>query len=217
MILVRVYYTKFTRKLPEDVWNKYLDLLPDFYKKKNQRFFRWQDQHAHLFGKLLLWKGLKQYDYEGMPLDNIEIDQFGRPSVNDVLDFNISHSEEYVFCAIGENIRLGIDVEKIKEIEFVPFKRVMSADHWNCIRSSLDPLKTFYRYWTAKESIVKADGRGLTIPLEQVQINGDKGCFDNRQWFIRELDIDDQYSVSLASDKQDLKIILEKINFDDRG
>jgi 4'-phosphopantetheinyl transferase len=60
---------------------------------------------------------------------------------------------------------------------------------------------TFYRYWTAKESLIKADGRGLQIPLVGLEIGGSMGGMqDGGRWDLRALDFFPGYACHIASE-----------------
>ena len=133
--------------------------------------------------------------------------------MNKKIDFNISHSGEYVICAIGKNVRIGIDVEEIKKTDLNNFKKVMTGEQWTAIHQSPEPFKTFFKYWTIKESVIKADSRGLSIPLLNIQIEGNIVNYDNQTWFLNEISVDSKYYVNLACDKNDINIQLIQIDF----
>jgi 4'-phosphopantetheinyl transferase len=126
MVHVYILYTKFTEHFTQSVFNSYLHLLPIDIQKKNLRFLRWQDKHSHLLGKLLLNEGFKNYGYENL-LAELKYSHYGRPYLNEFIDFNISHSGNYVICAITNDsqLQLGIDIEKIEKINFPEFVNIL--------------------------------------------------------------------------------------------
>ncbi len=74
-----------------------------------------------------------------------------------VIDFNISHSNHFVVCAISTNCKIGIDIEQIKPTSLFDFKDRFSEEEWKIILTSDNTYFWFYYYWTAKEAAIKAD------------------------------------------------------------
>ena len=216
MFPVNVFFTKFTRQLPNHLWNSYIELLPDHLREENSRFFRWQNRHAHLFGRLLLLKGLEQYGYDQNIFLNLKKDEYSQPYLEgkDEIDFNISHSGEYVLCAHAKKMKLGVDIEKVRDINFHYLEKTMTPEQWEHINKSTDQIMCFFKYWIKKESIIKADGRGLSIPLTDVHIENDTGCYDHQHWFLNELKIDENYCAGLAASKKNIIVNLKKIDFE---
>lgn len=213
---VCIYITKFNSQLPQVPYNSYLDQLPISHQEKNSKYVRWQDRHSHLFGKLLLLEGLKNYDYTDDILNNIKYNQNLRPYIDDKIDFNISHSGEFVLCAIGKDLRLGVDIEKITDINFSDFKQVMTKKQWQDINQATNSIRLFFKYWTIKESVIKADSRGLSIPLLDIQINNNEVVYDNQTWYLKKLSLDNQYCAALATNKHSIKVKLNFIDFYNR-
>jgi len=182
-------------------------------QESNSRYLRWQDRHSHLFGKLLLKEALKKYQIGANIWNHVKYGAFNRPHLTlPDLDFNISHSGNFVICAIGNNIRLGIDIEENKNLDLKNFQNVMNSDQWDEINNARYPLKEFYKYWTIKESVIKADGRGFSIPLEKLSVKDNTVQYDNKLWFVQELQIANKYNAALATNRlSDYKI--HEINF----
>lgn len=212
---IDVLYTRFSKQLPGYLFNRYLSLLPFRLQDKNLRYRRWQDRHSHLFGKLLLLEGLKIYGYTDGVLNAVLYNQYSRPYLNGDIDFNISHSGEYVFCAIGKGVRLGIDVEEITQIDFDAFRQVMTKEQWQDIFESEDPRRTFFNYWTIKESVIKADSRGLSIPLLDIHVKESRVDYGNHTWHLYPLGVNKEYSVCLSTDWQNATIKTKCIEFSD--
>ncbi len=210
---IHVYYTKFNQQLPGYLLNQYLTQLPNNLQEKNLRYRRWQDQHSHLFGKLLLLNGLKNFGYKDDVLHEIRYNQYSRPFIDGDIDFNISHSGEYVICVLGKGIRLGVDIEEIKEINFDDFKQVMTSGQWQDIMDSPYSMRSFFWYWTIKESVIKADSRGLSIPLLDIHVQGNKVYYDNQIWYLKDLELDIRYSAFLAINRSDVTFETRYIDF----
>jgi 4'-phosphopantetheinyl transferase len=138
---------------------------------------------------------------------------FGRPLINDRIDFNISHSGDYVICAATDTGRVGIDIEKIRPIAPDDFKNYMTADEWAAIKRSDKPRDTFYEYWTQKESIIKANGQGLSVPLNEIYIHASRAILYDERWVLRQISIAPDYKCHLATSEEDADLIVTNVSF----
>ena len=209
--LIHILYAKLSDELPADVYERCLRFLPGSLRDKHFRYKRWQDRAANLYSKILLVHGLQQFGLDHTALENIRYTEQGRPYLEDSADFNISHSGEYIMCAVASGTRVGIDIEEIKPVDFEDFTDLMSKEQWGKIRQSDDPLKAFFTFWAIKESIIKADGRGLSIPLNDIVITSNTAFYDTK-WYLKQLLIDDGYCASLASAHENVQLKLELVD-----
>src|SRR5262249_919029 len=96
------------------------------------------------------------------------------PQAASAMHFNLSHSERYAVVALTDVGRVGVDLEKIRldtpETEIA--KRYFSSreQEWLLAHSENDRKRAFFRLWVLKEAIIKADGRGLAMPLSEAEI-----------------------------------------------
>jgi 4'-phosphopantetheinyl transferase len=202
MNLINIFITSFTDQLERGLFLDYLSFLSPELIEKNSNYVRWQNRHSHLFGKLLLIEALKEHGIENDIWKYVAYNAYQRPYLTlNEYDFNISHSGDYVICAVGKKIKLGIDIEENRNVNFQNFKQVMSPGQWNKINHSNYPMKEFYKYWTIKESVIKADGRGFTIPLDELEVNNNTIHYDDQSWFLKEVEIDSDYSATLATNQ----------------
>lgn len=212
--MVYIYYTCFTKKLPDKLWIRYFEELPVELQAKTKKFIFWNDQHAHLFGKLLLKHAWNKLSGNGDVLNNLKYNDYNRPFIDGNIDFNISHSGEYVVCAIVKNSRLGIDIEHIREINLNDFRNVMTKEQWKDIYSSDDKYRKFFDYWSIKESVIKADSRGLLIPLLDIHVSDDESVnYEASTWYINKLSIAYNYSAHFVSDNNNIPYKLHEIDF----
>jgi 4'-phosphopantetheinyl transferase len=196
-------------ELPERIWGQLLNQLPLSFQHKMDHFVRWQDKHAYLLGKLLLLEGLQAFGFEPGCLEDVKFNRYGKPYLNSDIDFNLSHSGNFVICGISRKSKLGIDIEKIRPIDLSNFRRIFSAKEWEQIHETGNPLENFYKCWTIKESVAKAEGKGLLINWEKVQfLNQNLISLNNQIWNIYDLKISPGYSSSLVTNtiiKEEIK------------
>jgi len=163
----------------------------------------------------------------GLPgdLSGLGVSVYGRPCWANGPDFNISHSGNRVVCVLSLQGRVGIDLELCADLSIGDFQSQFTALEWAAITGSETPLLTFYRYWTAKESLIKADGRGLQVPLDGIEIGG--GIWGatggtggigvtpgGALWFLRELDFFPGYACHIASETSMEVLTYEEISPD---
>lgn len=194
--MTTVYYT-FCEQLSQAEFRKSVALLPAHMQNRIRKYRRWEDSHAYLYGRLLLKHAVADLGYN-CSLEMLKREEYGKPYFNDdSFSFNISHSGKYIVCVIScdEKESIGIDIEEIKPINLNDFTGVLSPREKNIVDSN----EKFYTYWTRKEAIIKADGRGLLIPLETMEVIETPVQLGDAQYFFSNIDIDKNYKIHMAS------------------
>ncbi len=72
--------------------------------------------------------------------------------------WSISHKSEYVAGVVSLK-RIGIDIEKIRPYTMGLEKKVADEEEWSLY--PMDRSELLFRYWTAKEAVLKTVGIGL--------------------------------------------------------
>jgi len=213
--MVLLFYTKFQTPLGRNSFQYFLDQLPKSLHKKILNFRMWEDQHASLFGKLMLKKGLKKLGFEG-ELD-FEYSEYDRPRLiagNDI-DFNISHTKKAVVCIVSDDRRVGADIEEVTDLDLSDFKNQWIDEEWDNIINGSDSLNQFFIYWTRKEAVIKSDGRGLSIPLKEIDVRKPVVMVGDDKWYLHALNLVDNHLTHICSDKpfneEELKV--EEVDF----
>jgi 4'-phosphopantetheinyl transferase len=123
----------------------------------------------------------------------IVLEEHGKPRLDDdSLAFNLSHSGTLALVAISSEGPLGIDIEQhrtIRDIDQLAKRYFTPAEAALVAR---DPA-VFFRLWSRKEAWIKAQGGGLAIPLDTVDLSA-----DTDGWFIEDLSIAPGYSAAVA-------------------
>lgn len=90
----------------------------------------------------------------------------GKPYLKDYPDIhcNLSHSGEYVACAIGE-VPVGIDIQEHRGMREKILNRYYCEDERSYVNRQTDErdrLAAFYQIWCRKEAYIKYTGLGMT-------------------------------------------------------
>jgi 4'-phosphopantetheinyl transferase len=94
----------------------------------------------------------------GMRLGRLFKDENGVPCPANGNYWSISHKPKYVAAVVSKD-KVGIDIEEIKPRPESLFSHVASDGEWELKGKSWD---TFFRYWTAKEAVLKVIGIGIS-------------------------------------------------------
>ena len=86
--------------------------------------------------------------------------------LNDEIFFNISHSSNYVVCAIGDK-PVGIDIEGGRKGRQNLARRFFDRAESDWIEEA-ESDERFFRIWTLKEAYGKATGRGVLDILDKI-------------------------------------------------
>jgi 4'-phosphopantetheinyl transferase len=130
--------------------------------------------------------------YTGTPPEQLVFtcNEFGKPSLANGPQFNSSHSQGLTVIAVTKNLRVGIDIERVRAMpDLAGVATSFCTDHERQFLFSQTPkkqLEAFYRIWTAKEALLKAMGVGIGRHLQQVSTvrNGEfAGLIETRREF----------------------------------
>lgn len=210
--IVNIYRSKIVERDPQ-VLNRLFKDVPAKFSAEVRRYKFWKDQCRSLLGRVLLKTGLNNLSDGQLTLDDVLYSVHGRPYVNRDIDFNISHSGDYVLCAITRNARLGIDVEQIRPVNMEFFRQILTQSQLALILEAEDPKAAFFRIWTMKESLMKADGRGFNLPMEHIEFKDGGANINGQHWFLREIPMDTSYACHLALNRPDFICQVTDLDF----
>jgi 4'-phosphopantetheinyl transferase len=94
----------------------------------------------------------------GVMLGELLQDENGAPLPYDGNYWSLSHKPKYVAAVVSKE-RIGIDIEEIKPRSESLFSYVATDREWELSKEK--SWDAFFRYWTAKEAISKANGIGI--------------------------------------------------------
>jgi 4'-phosphopantetheinyl transferase len=200
--MIKVYYA-YAECIGEDALFQEIKPLSERVQSRLESFKRKEDRLIRMTAYYLLKEALEKNGYSGYRLQDLQYTTGGKPYFPDAsFDFSVSHTDQCAAVAISDS-RVGIDIEKIKTIDFVDFEDIFPGEVWSAIHISADKTGTFYSYWTQLESVVKADGRGLPlISSNHLEIKAHHVLIEGERWHTQHLNFDPSVSCCIASDRK---------------
>ncbi|HSB46007.1 MAG TPA: 4'-phosphopantetheinyl transferase superfamily protein [Nitrospira sp.] len=143
------------------------------------RFVRQEDQRRYLLAHGGLRAVLSCYVGLEPGILTFHVGPTGKPALADgsrshnPLRFNLSHSHDRMLVAVAKDQEVGADLEQIRDkVEAAKLaERFYAPSERNRVASvtGLKQVHQFYRYWVAKEAVLKGQGVGL-LSLPQCEI-----------------------------------------------
>lgn len=217
--IVHIFYIHQAEKLSDIVFQQFLLQLPIFFQTNIKAYKHWQSAQASLVGKMILKYALQLLQISPT-LHDIKISSKERPYINEEIDFNISHSGDYIICAISLTEKVGIDIEKHRVLTQDIAGKYFTPAEQQFIAQSNNPQAAFFDLWAIKESAIKCDGRGVEI-LKETQIIppiSRQGCAKCHQItsYYEQLQISDGYSTAVCS-SADFEVAVAQLLLTDLG
>jgi len=158
--------------------DRFLRLLDDVEQGRFEGYRQDADKRRFLTGRVLA----KTVAAErlGLAVETVKFDatcedcgkQHGRPRIPGTdLTLSISHSGELIGVAATPSVPVGLDVETATRraddglIEYA--LSPAEAAHLTGLDAE-EKAAAFFVYWTRKEAVMKATGKGLRIPLQSI-------------------------------------------------
>lgn len=166
--MIYKYAMKITKKIDIEAFQQLEKIISTDRRKKIKKYHFEEDKKRSIMAELLLRHSLKK-DF-GITREQVQFtkNSFGKPMLKNFeqIYFNLAHSGDWVVCGVSD-VPIGIDVEINKSIDLDIAKSFFTLDEYKDIvnQPKEKQIKYFYKLWTLKESYVKAEGKGLSIPL----------------------------------------------------
>lgn len=160
--------------IPTSALAGYYSLMNQAERTRNLSYSSGALRDADAITRALLRTVLSQY--EECPPSQWEFSEHhrGKPHItkpNTRLFFNLSHSIEWIVCAVARFPIIGIDIERCNRdvaIERLAKRFFSPQEYRDLLNFSGEAQKNrFFDYWTLKESYIKARGEGISLGLEK--------------------------------------------------
>ena len=170
-----------------DVWRIFLNLQADSIKlaestlsadeaQRAARFHFPKDRDHFIAAHGILRHIVGRYLHRKPGELIFSVNQYGKPAlVNSDLEFNLSHSGDFALLAVTQNRKVGVDVERIRQgisshvIAQQYFSKAEVAELQSLPMEQREAA--FFTCWTRKEAYIKAQGIGLSLPLESFDVS----------------------------------------------
>jgi 4'-phosphopantetheinyl transferase len=96
----------------------------------------------------------------GVFIDRLDKDDRGAPLPFGDIHWSLSHKETYVAAVVAQG-PVGIDIERVKPCSDALYRKTGSDEEWALGGAEPDD-HLFFRYWTAKEAVLKTTGAGFS-------------------------------------------------------
>jgi 4'-phosphopantetheinyl transferase len=192
--------------------------------ERASRFHHEQHREAFIFAHGLMRFVLGAYCKEDPSALRFAAGEFGKPLLENCsagISFNLSHSHGRALLAVSAGREVGADIEQ----ENPRTGSLAIASSYFC-RSELDAIRyappeqqtaTFFRYWAAKEAVLKAQGAGLHAPLDSFEVRFDRDLsvaqvdsLDEarvaRGWVVRPLPCEPGWHAAVAALTEDWRV-----------
>ena len=158
--------TKVPEELDREAFISLLLVLDECKRKRVLSYRKREDQiRCILADNLARYLIAREYGAKSKDI-LFEYNEYGKPLVKGKKEcyFNISHSGEYVICAISHTV-VGCDIQHMQPCDIAIGNLIFTKQEQELVHSEED----FYRMWTLKEALLKAIGVGISA--EGILIN----------------------------------------------
>lgn len=174
---VHIWYLRPNDFQPDASIERYHHLLTEQESQQHQLFHFEKDRHQYLLTRYLVRSVLSAYFPAILPSQwRFSANNYGRPhiaapAIPKLFNFNLSHTQNVIVCAVATNGIVGVDVEMLRdERQLMSLSERFYAPGEIYIINALpasERASAFYRLWTLKEAFIKAEGKGLSIELNK--------------------------------------------------
>lgn len=170
--MIRTYIMDIRQLSEPEVFQKnYWEMMPE-RQKKIDAFRQQNDKLRSLGAGILLKRGLLELGIQ-QEQEQLCYGKYGKPYLNNRSDiqFNLSHAGDYAVAAFGKK-ELGIDMEQAGRASMKMASRFFTKKEQEYLKNLQERKKqeeAFIKFWTRKESFVKAVGVGLSFGIGCVE------------------------------------------------
>jgi 4'-phosphopantetheinyl transferase len=187
------------------------------------RFHFARDAHRFIAGRGLLRETLALY--LSLPAAQLRFayGEWGKPYLAEhpSLCFNLAHSDSRALIVVAREVEVGVDIERVRtDLQIAALANLALCEAEKCMLRQLHGTaqqEAFFQLWTRKEAYIKADGRGISLPLPQLDVSNSDGRITRldeqsgtwqtcRQWRLRAVEAGSNYAAAVACNSHDWKL-----------
>jgi 4'-phosphopantetheinyl transferase len=198
-------------------------LLSDDENLRAKQFVFAADQQRYIIGR-----GFMRYllaHYLQLPAQDLQFSYnvYGKPEIinHENLHFNLSNTKTFLLIGLGQQQSIGVDIECVREeLDMLSLaQRFFTSQEQQKLLElpQAEKQAMFYSIWTRKEAVLKALGKGLSYPLDQLDVlSGDSCCLtteNNQTFFIRSMPIASNHYAAFACSADLEKNRVDYFNF----
>ncbi len=198
--MVGVWIADVTPLYDENRYEVFYKSVPEFRKKKADRLHSTQKKAQSIGAWHLLERIVGNCEEGKIPA------------------FNLSHSGDYVLCAVdmdgNKDTHIGCDIEQVQNVNLKIAERFFCENEYKYIlkqNSQAKQYDAFYRYWVLKESYVKATRKGLSQGTKSFEIQLAtppkmiKKPKESKEYYYQEFQINGlPYKIAVCSDRKEI-------------
>ena len=157
------------------------EILADEERQRADRFYFEKDRRHFTAARGALRVLLAGYLARRPEEVRFAYSNYGKPRLADEDDegnlrFNLTHSHGLALLAVTRDREIGVDVEHLRDMERdgEPLAERFFSPREAAVLRSLPARRrreAFFHCWTRKEAYIKAQGKGLSLPLDQFEVS----------------------------------------------
>lgn len=190
---------------------KFMALLPKLTERRREKMRAYahrNDALRSMAAELLLFHALTEIGIDPRSVSVCETEE-GKPYLEGVrvFHFNLSHSGNLAVCAVS-SLPVGCDVQEITDVKLDIARRFAPEEYEKIAALTGDMARDLlFRFWTAKESYIKAVGTGFKTPLNAFSVDLESGEVRGSiaSYRVREFDAGDNYKCTVCTSAPDLR------------
>jgi 4'-phosphopantetheinyl transferase len=160
----------------EDVLKKWVYVLDDEERARQDRYQLPSLSRRFAARRVFLRRVLARYLEIAPEQIRLRYEEQGKPFLDHPtnLQFSLSHTQSTAAIAVARERKVGIDLETLcndMDFELIAKAYFSTAEAETIYSGGPHLADIFFRYWTAKESYLKAIGTGLTLPLDSFEVS----------------------------------------------
>jgi 4'-phosphopantetheinyl transferase len=228
-----VHVWRISQDQPLAIIERFSQLLSDDEQVRAARFHFERDRQHFIVARGCLRTILARYLEMAPRKIQFTYAPYGKPELStstsqaQPLNFNLAHSGGFALYAFTKLGEIGVDLEHVRS-EFAGddiARRFFSSDEVARL-TELSPNvrhEAFFNCWTRKEAFIKAKGIGLSLPLDQFDVNMAPGepatllrtRWDENEagrWSLKAIDMGPGYVAAVALASRDWQLTFFEVD-----
>ena len=210
----------------QDVVARHRMLLSPEEKQRSARFHFEKDKRRYTVARGSLRTIISGYIRRSPDELRFDTGRYGKPFLAGLgeaeeLGFNLSHCEDLALIAVTSGRSVGVDVEKIREMQDLSLilNRFFTAAERELVDSFPGEERTtsFLALWVRREAAAKARGLNLSAALSKMNLPlyplGEGICIeepDHRIWFIQDLKLDPYHVGAVCVEGKNCSLVIRE-------